>query len=195
MARSGERQGSHFPFRMTRRWMIVVTLAVMTLAALAVTVPFLIKRNREEMRKYSGAEADRSVQLLYDMDRIGEFAVVSEKPQPDGRYSEHIIVQNAIDVRLWRDFERPKLPCREHIEEKYPDLVGYSREKVPEGVFYSERGSFTVKDGNGKEYSHTVVLLRRGGWDYLVDLSVGKESREIYADNMDEIINHMILIP
>ncbi|MBQ1398196.1 MAG: hypothetical protein IIY89_06855 [Clostridia bacterium] len=195
MANSVKKHGFHLPFEMTRRRMILIALTVTVLVTLTIAVPLLIKRYREEMWEYSGAKTDRSVQLLYDMDHMGDFSVVSDKLQADGRYSEHIVVEKAIDVRLWRNFERPKLPCREQIMEKYPDLSGYSQQKAPEDALYCQRGSFTVKDGDGTAYSHTVVLLRRGGWDYLVDLSVRNESRDMYQDQIDEIIDRMILLP
>lgn len=196
MARGEKKRGLRLPFEMTRRRKIIVaSAAAAVLVALAAAIPFLIRYHRAEIRKYSGAEADASVQLLYDMDRMGDYRVVKAKLLPDGQYSEHIVVQEAIDIRLWRDFERPKLPCREQMAEKYPDLTEYSRQKVPKGAIYSQRGRFKATDEDGGERCHTVVLLRRGGWDFLVDFSVKEGDRESYADEIDEIIDHMILIP
>ena len=152
MANSVKKHGFHLPFEMTRRRMILIALTVTVLVTLTIAVPLLIKRYREEMWEYSGAKTDRSVQLLYDMDHMGDFSVVSDKLQADGRYSEHIVVEKAIDVRLWRNFERPKLPCREQIMEKYPDLSGYSQQKAPEDALYCQRG----KTGTAR---HTATPL------------------------------------
>lgn len=197
MARGEKKRGLRLPFEMTRRRKIIVTsvIAATALVVLVVAIPFLIRYHRAEIRKYSGAKADTSVQLLYDMDRMGEYRVVSATLLPDGQYSEHIVVQETIDIRLWRDFERPKLPCREQIAEKYPDLTAYSRQKVPKNAIYSERGSFKATEEDGKARRHTVVLLRRDGWDYLVVFSVREGDRKEDTDIIDEIIDHMFFIP
>lgn len=171
-----------------------VAAAGVIIIALAATLPILQKRHDREIRQYSGAPTDTYEQLTFDTGQLGEFSDGGEQRNPDGTYSHHILCNGTVDVWLWRDRERPKLPLKNQITEKYPDLSHYQSRK-PEGssVIVSEKCRFTARDGV-KETFHTSALIRRGGWDYLVDLSVDADKRDHYQQYFDDVIDGMFFL-
>lgn len=52
----------------------LVTAVILLLAASA-AAPFLLKWRQSQMRRYSGAEVNYGVKLLYDAEALGEFEV------------------------------------------------------------------------------------------------------------------------
>lgn len=171
----------------------LVTAVILLLAASA-AAPFLLKWRQSQMRRYSGAEVNYGVKLLYDAEALGEFEVRNSFLAEDGTYREHIAGRYRSEIRLWRDFERPKLPCREAAEEKYPDLTDYSRGRVRKNVIYSERCSFSTDGDNGEILRHTFVIARRGGWDYYVDISVPENEMKSRSDYIDGILDTMYFL-
>ena len=107
----------------------LITASVMLLAAVA-AVPFFLQWRHNDRLKYSGAEVNDGVKLLYDAETLGNFRVTESFLAEDGTYRERISGMYRSEIRLWRDFERPKLPCREAAEEKYPELTAYSGERA-----------------------------------------------------------------
>ena len=160
---------------------------------IAVVAVLLITGNNIISSEYSGAEVNQSVQLFYNTEAMGDFTVINTSKKSDGRYNEEIEVGDSVIIRQWRDFERPRFPCSEQIKEKFPGLRNYSRQRVPENVLYDECGNFTDIQ-NDKEYFHTVVLMRHGGWDYLVDVSVPLNERDKYSEFTDKFLNDMFFL-
>ena len=162
--------------------------------ALVVTLPILLRRHDREIHRYSGAPTDNYEQLTFYTGQLGPFSDRGEQRSHDGRYSHHILCRDAVDVWLWRDRERPDLPLKHQIREKYPDLSRYQSRKQEGGsVIVTEKCSFTVKDGN-KETFHTSALIRHGGWDYLVDLSVDSAMRDSFSQYIDQVIDGMFFV-
>ncbi len=173
---------------------IALITAIILLLAASAAAPFLLKWRQSEMRRYSGSEVNYGVKLLYDAETLGEFEVRDSFLAEDGTYREHIAGRYSSEIRLWRDFERPKLPCREAAKEKYPDLTGYSGGKVHKDVIYSERCSFSTDGEGGEILRHTFVIARRGGWDYYVDISVPENEMKSCSDYIDGIVDNMYFL-
>lgn len=176
-----------------RKRIMLIAAAVLLLAASA-AAPFMYRWKQEEMRRYSGAEVNQGVKLLYDVDTLGQFRVSDTFLDEDGTYREAISGSYGSEIRMWRDFERPKLPCREAAEEKYPALADYSGEGVPKGVIYSARYGFTTKGEDGKALCHTFVIARRGGWDYFVDISAPEWEKDSASEYIDGILDNMYFL-
>lgn len=174
---------------------IAVSLAAIVLIGIAVALPIAVRRHNRAIRQYSGAETDPAVHLQYDETALGDYKTVSSKLREDGRYHEELLAADgAVTIRLWRDFERPKMSLELQSREKYPDLRGYSGEWLSKNALVSQRGRFTTQEADSTVIAHTVVLLRKGGWDYLADFSVNEKDRKTYADYIDSLIETMAFI-
>lgn len=181
------------PFSITRA-KIIAAIVLLTVIDAAIIVPIVCINLDKQSRQYSKEKADTELQLMFKPGSLGEFKVIETNSKSDGRYSEHVLGKNAVDIKIWRDFTRPKMSCQKQIKEKYPDMRRYSRQKTSEDSIVSEKAMFSVKDDNGITHKHTVVLLRKSGWDYLVDFAVKEEDGEKYSDYIDKLINGLFYL-
>ncbi len=166
-----------------------VILAGLAVILLAVLIPVLCIRHNREIRQYSGAETDDHEQLNFDVGALEEFSDGGMEMHPDGTYSRMLLLKHGIELRLWRDRERPRLPLREQIKEKYPDLAKYNTLSVEgHSAYLAEKCSFGA-DGR----RHTAALIRRGGWDYLIDLS-SSDGQEEYTAYIDRILDTLFFL-
>ena len=166
---------------------LVVGIAVF---ALALAVTLLMMKHDRDIRKYSGAETDSREQLNYDVSALEEYIDKGADIHADGTYSRHIILKKEADLRLWRDRERHRLPLREQIKEKYPSPAHFSTLSTEgHSDHISEKCRFEA-DGR----SHTAALIRRGGWDYLIDLSVAGKKRDAYAGYFDRVLDGIFFL-
>ncbi len=172
---------------------VIVSAAVILTIVAIVGIVHLTIRSDKKSREYSGEEANLSLRLCYDVDVLGEFEVVETREKLNGIYSEHLIAQEAVDLRMWRDFTRPKMSCRKQALEHYPNLKSYSKQKVEGNEIVSEMGTFIVK-ADDKTYKHMVVLLRREGWDYLVDFAVEKDKFSEFEDYINSLVDSLFYI-
>ena len=179
-----EQNGFHPPSGTT-----IAVIAGFLILMLAVTVPLNIYRHNRNIRKYSGAPVDRNEQLNFDVSVLEEFSDQGVVMNPDGTYSRHIVLKKDVDLRLWRDRERPRLPLKEQISEKYPGLEHFQSKEIKASGHLSEKCGF-VSD----ERSHTAAIIRRVGWDYLIDLSVAAEGQSRYADYIDSVLDSIFFL-
>ena len=168
----------------------VVILAGLAVILLAVLIPVLCIRHNREIRQYSGAETDDHEQLNFDVGALEEFSDGGMEMHPDGTYSHRILLGGNVDLWLWRDRERPKLPLKERIGEKYPDFRGF-KERKHDGTseYIAEKCVF---DSGGK--THTAALIRRSGWDYLLDFSADPKQSAKYADYIDRVLDGIFFL-
>lgn len=171
----------------------LITASVMLLAAVA-AVPFFLQWRHNDRLKYSGAEVNDGVKLLYDAETLGNFRVTESFLAEDGTYRERISGMYRSEIRLWRDFERSPLPCREAAEEKYPELTAYSGERAHKNAVYSQRCRFSTAGESGETLRHTFVVARCGGWDYFVDIFVPEKESGASSDYIDGILDTMYFI-
>ena len=165
-------------------------VAGLVILALAVTVPLLMRRHDRDIRKYSGAPTDDHEQMNFDVSALGEYSDGGIDLHPDGTYSHRILLGENVDLWLWRDRERPKLPLKERIGEKYPDFRGF-KERKHDGTseYIAEKCVF---DSGGK--THTAALIRRSGWDYLLDFSADPKQSAKYADYIDRVLDGIFFL-
>ena len=179
---------------MKRHAVLLAAVCVLLAAGAAVSVPFLMRWHDSRIRAYSGVPTQEGVMLLLDTEKLGKFEVVESIPAGDGTYQETIAAEHGVVIRLWRDYERPRMNCREACREKYPRMKNYSRGRVPRGAVYEERGVFRETADDGETYRHTALLLRRGGWDYLADFAVREKDAKTCADYIDQLTESMYFI-
>ena len=174
---------------------IISVASVLLAIGLFFLIPRLINRYEAEKRSYSGAPVNLSEQLLFDTEELIKMKGVRTDKKPDGTYMEEVISEDgAISVLIMRDLERPRMSCGDLAKESYPGLTSLrsvSKDDQPDIV--TERVSFSVSDGKGGEQRHTAVLLRRSGWDYLVDFAV-KEGDGKSWDYIDTLIGHLFFM-
>lgn len=172
---------------------VIIASAVIAAAALAVTAVIMMNRADKKSREYSGEETNQALRLCFDVDILGDFEVVETKEGADGLYSEYIIAEKAVEIRIKRDFTRPKMSCRKQAKELYPKLSVYSGQNAVNNEIVSESGSFIVKS-DGKAYKHTILLLRRAGWDYLVDFAAEKDRYGEFEEYINSLADSLFYL-
>lgn len=182
--------GKILPTNLSR---IIAAAVCIVIIAAAVIIYIVSLQMDKQSRAYSGEQTNISLVLCFDVEIMGNFKVIETQNHDDGLYSEYLIAEDCVDIRLWRNFTRPKMSCKKQIKEKYPVLKGYSSKRVADDSILSERGKFSVKEEKEK-YRHTVVLLRKDGWDYLVDFAVKDKDYKKYEDYIDKLINSLFYL-
>ena len=175
------------PKRLSRRTIIIMRLIAVLIA---VAAPILIIKHNRDIRRYSGAETDNLEQLNFDVGVLEEYRDGGMVRHNDGTYIRLILLKNNIELRLWRDMERPELPLREQIREEYPGLVAYKALSVEgHSEYLAEKCSF---ESDGRR--HTSALIRRGGWDYLIDLSTSDGQEDTYKEYIDRVMDSVFFL-
>ena len=85
------------------------------------------------------------------------------------------------------------MSCRKQAKELYPKLSVYSGQNAVNNEIVSENGSFIVKS-DGKAYKHTLLLLRREGWDYLVDFAVEKDRYSEFEEYINSLADSLFYL-
>lgn len=179
-------------FKSKRRTAAVIAGFVVLIAGI-VTVAVLCHNADVKSREYSGEETNKSVMLCMDVKQMEKYEVLEVNDNGTGLYSENVLVEDCVDVHIWRDFTRPAMSCKKQILEKYPKLSGFKKQDVEDNSIIDERAVFYTKSDGGKLF-HTVVLLRKDGWDYLVDVAVNNDVADDYEEYVDNLIDGLFYL-
>ena len=180
-------------FLQSKRRTAIIIVIVCVLIAGNVAVAVLYHNADVESREYSGEETNKSLIMCMDMTKIKKYDVLEVNDSGTGVYSENVLVEDCVDVHIWRDFTRPKMSCKKQILEKYPKLSGFKEQDVEDESIIDERAVFYTKSDGEKSF-HTVVLLRKSGWDYLVDVAVKNDIADDYKEYIDNLIDGLFYI-
>lgn len=189
--------GKKMTVRATRRQKVIffsVAAALMALVLIFLT-PYLMRRYEIRKKSYSGAPVNYSEQLLFDTEGLIRMKGIKSDKKPDGTYAEEIMSEDgAITVFICRDLERPHMSCGDLIKELRPGLTSLrSGSKKNDPSIVTERVTFKTAEKDGGEKRHTAILMRRNGWDYLVDFSVGANDSQSW-EYIDTLIDHLFFM-
>ena len=180
------------PFKSKRRPAIIIA-GFVALIAVIVIIAVVCRNADVKSRQYSGEETNDSLIMCMDVKRMEKYEVLEVHDDKTGPYSENVLAEGCVDIHIWRDFTRPKMSCKKQILEKYPKLSGFNKQKTGDNSIVDERAVFYTKS-DGEKLFHTVVLMREGGWDYLVDVAVKKDIADDYEEYIDNLIDGLFYL-
>ena len=181
-----------FLFKNKRRAAAVIAGFVALIAAIVI-IAMLCHNADVKSRQYSGEETNDSLIMCMDVKRMEKYEVLEVHDDKTGPYSENVLAEGCVDIHIWRDFTRPAMSCKKQILEKYPKLSGFNKQKTGDNSIVTERAVFYTKS-KGEKFFHTVVLLREGGWDYLVDVAVKNDIADDYEEYIDNLIDGLFYL-
>lgn len=181
-----------FLFKSRRRTAIIIASLIALVASIVITA-VVCHRMDVKSRQYSGEQTNAALIMCLDVKQMEKYEVLELYDDRTGPYCENVLAENCVDIHIWRDFTRPDMSCKKQILEKYPKLNGFKKQKTKNNPIISERAAFYTKS-DGEKLLHTVVLLRREGWDYLVDIAVNENISQKYEGYIDNLIDGLFYL-
>lgn len=180
-------------FKSKKRAAAVILGLCAVIVAIVITA-VVCHRSDVQSREYSGEATNDALRMCLDMNMIETYEVLDLQDDGTGPYSENLLLENCVNLHIWRDFTRPAMSCKKQILEKYTKLSGFKKQKVNDDSILSERVRFYTKSEDGDKLLHTTVLLRKDGWDYLVDFAVKEEISEEYEEYINNLIDGLFYL-
>lgn len=177
----------------SRRRTAAVIAGVWVLIAAIIIIAVVCHRMDVKSRQYSGEQTNNSLIMCMDVNQMEKYEVLDLHDDGTGPYSENVLAEDCVDIHIWRDFTRPAMSCKKQILEKYSKLSEFKKQKTGDNSIISERAGFYTKSG-GEKQLHTVVLLRREGWDYLVDIAVNQDVAQEYEEYINNLIDGLFYL-